>query len=144
MSAKAAARPPSHGVYLHAGRGGKPAVSVTKADSRGRKRPGRRLTTLTGLERDIAYPYLAAILRNEEEINLAGKTGEFHLIDETTAVHLQLAMMAVRETRDTAQAQYLAKVVAEMHNAEARWWYAHYRDRHRPKNIIGAIALVWG
>ena len=144
MSPKAAARPPSHGVYLHPGRGGKLAVSVTRADSRGRKRPGRRLTTLTGLERDIAYPHLAAILRNEEEINLAGKTGEFHPIDETTAVHLQLAMMAVRETRDTAQAQYLAKVVADMHNAEARWWYAHYRDRNRPKNIIGAIALVWG
>ena len=92
-----------------------------------------RLTTPTGLEGDIAYPHFAAILRNEEGINLARKTGEFQPIDETTVVHLQLAITAVRETHDTAYAQYLAKVVADMHNPEARWWCAHYLDHDRPK-----------
>ena len=143
MIPKAAVRPPNRGIYLHADRRGILCISVTRASTTGRHKPGRRLSTLRGLERDIAYPHLAAILRNEEDINLAGQNGEYHPIDETTASHLQLAMMAVREIDDTAQAQYLGRIVAEMHNAEARWQYAHYRDRKRPKNIIDAIALVW-
>ena len=102
------------------------------------------MTTLSGMERDIVYPYAAAILHTEEGISLSGTSDEYHPIDETTATHIQLAMMAVREANNTAQAQHLAKVIADMHNAEARWWFAHYRDRKRPKNIVQAIALVWG
>ena len=144
MSPKAAARPPSHGLYLHATRDGTACISITKANSTGQRRPGKRIATLRGAERDIVYPHAAAILHNEENIRLTGCTGEYHPIDETTATHVQLAMMAVREAKDTRQAQRLANVVADMHNAEARWWYAHYRERKRPKNIIQAIALVWG
>ena len=53
-------------------------------------------------------------------------------------------MMAIREARDTRQAQRLARIVAGMHNSEALWWSAHYRDRGRPKRIIQAIDLVFG
>ena len=143
MSQKATARPPSRGLHLHTDPQGRHCISVTKTSSRNRNKPGPRLKTLRGVERDIAYPHIAAILRNEEEINLSGDPGEYHLIDETTAVHLQLAMMAIRHTHATAEAQTLGRIVAEMHNAEAMWWYAHYRDRHRPARIVQAIALVW-
>ena len=143
MSQKAAARPPSRGLHLHTDQQGNHCISVTKTSNRNGKRPGRRLTTLRGVERDIVYPHIAAILRTEEEINLEGNLGEYHPIDETTAVHLQLAMMAVRHAATTVKAQTLGRIVAEMHNAEARWWYAHYRDRHRPARIVQAIALVW-
>ena len=141
MSPKAAARPPSHGLYLHTTRDGTACISVTKASSTGQSKPGKRMATLRGTERDTVYPHAAAILHNEENISLTGRTGEYRAIDETTATHVQLAMMAVREAKDTHQAQRLASVVANMHNAEARWWYAHYRERTRPKNIIQAIAL---
>ena len=144
MNPKAAARPPSHGLYLHTDRHGTHCISVTKGSTARENKPGRRLTTLRGTERDIVYPYVATILHKEENIRLTGQSAEYHQIDETTATHVQLAMMAVREADDTPLALHLANVVADMHNAEARWWYAHYRDRKRPKNIIGAIALVWG
>ena len=52
-------------------------------------------------------------------------------------------MLAVRNTSDTEQAQKLGKIVADMRNAEARWWYAHLRDRTRQANIVKAMALVW-
>ena len=56
---------------------------------------------------------------------------------------VRLAMLDVRNSFDTEQAQKLGKIVAYMRNAEARWWHAHLRDRNRPANIVKAMALVW-
>ncbi len=143
MSPKAAVRPPNHGLLLHTDKDGIRCISLTQASKRSRRKPGRYITTLKGLHRDIAYPHIATILRNEEDINLSGERHQYRLIDETTAAQVRLAMLAVRKTSDTEQAQKLGKIVADMHNAEARWWHAHLRDRNRPANIVKAMALVW-
>ena len=143
MSPKAAVRPPNHGLLVHTDKYGARCISLTRASKRSRRKPGRYITTLKGLHRDIAYPHIATILRNEENIDLNGEKRQYRLIDETTAAQVRLAMLAVRKTADTEQAQKLSKIVAEMHNAEARWWHAHLRDRNRPANIVKAMALVW-
>ena len=143
MSPKAAVRPPNHGLLLNTDKDGARCISLTQASKRSRHRPGRYITTLKGLHRDIAFPHIVTILRNEEDINLSGEKHQYRLIDETTAAQIRLAMLAVRKTDDTEQAQKLGKIVAEMHNAEARWWHAHLRDRNRPANIVKALALVW-
>ena len=143
MSPKAAVRPPNHGLLLHNDRHGVRCISLTQVSKRSRRKPGRYITTLKGLHRDIAYPHIATILRNEEDIDLSGEKHQYKLIDETTAAQVRLAMLAVRKTSDTDQAQKLGKIVADMHNAEARWWHAHLRDRNRPSNIVKAMALVW-
>lgn len=143
MSPKAAVRPPNHGLLLHTNKDGALCISLTRASKRSGRKPGRYITTLKGLHRDIAYPHIATILRNEENIELDTENYQYRLIDETTAAQVRLAMLAVRKTADTEQAQKLGKIVADMHNAEARWWHAHLRDRNRPTNIIKAMALVW-
>ena len=143
MSPKAAVRPPNHGLLLHTNKDGERCITLTRASRRSRRKPGRYITTLKDLHRDIAYPHIAAILRNEENIDLNGEKYQYRLIDETTAAQVRLTMLAVRQTSDTKQAQQLGKIVADMHNAEARWWYAHLRDRSRPANIVRAMALVW-
>ena len=143
MSPKAAVRPPNHGLLLHTDKDGARCISLTQASKRSRRKPGRYITTLKGLHRDIAYPHIVTILRNEENIDLNGDRHQYTLIDETTAAQVRLAMLAVRKTDDTEQAQKLGKIVADMHNAEARWWHAHLRDRNRPASIVKAMALVW-
>ena len=143
MSPKAAVRPPSHGLLLHTDKDGERCISLTHSSKHSRRRPGRYITTLKGLHRDIVYPHIVSILRNEESIELNGMKREYRLIDETTAAQVRLAMLAVRKTANTEQAQKLGRIVAEMHNAEARWWYAHLRDRNRPANIVKAMGLVW-
>jgi len=143
MSPKAAVRPPNHGLLLHTDKDGTRCISLTRASKHSRHKPGRYITTLKGLARDIAYPHIVTILRNEENIDLSSKNHQYRLIDETTAAQVRLAMLAIRKTDDTDQAQKLGKVVADMHNAEARWWHAHLRDRNRPSNIVKAMALVW-
>ena len=144
MSPKAAVRPPNHGVLLHTDKEGAPCISLTRASKRSRRKPGRYITTLKGLAREIAYPHIATILHNEEDIRLNSERHQYSLMDETTAAQVRLAMLAVRKTSDTEQAQRLGKIVADMDNAEARWWHAHLRDRNRPSNIVKAMALVWG
>ena len=143
MSPKAAVRPPNHGLLLHTNKDDKRCITLTRASSRGSRKPGRYILTLKDLQRDIVYPHIATILRNEEDMELNRERHQYRLIDETTAAQVQLAMLAVRQTADTEQAQQLGKIVADMHNAEARWWYAHLRDRNRPANIVKAMALVW-
>ena len=143
MNPKSAARPPNHGLLLHSDNTGARCISLTKASKYNKRQPGHRITTLKGLQRDIVYPHIATILRNEENIQLSDAKHQYNLIDETTAAQIRLAMLAIRKTPDTRQAQKLGRIVAQMHNAEARWWHAHLRDRHRPSNIIKAMALVW-
>lgn len=143
MSPKADVRPPNHGLLLHTDKDGVRCISLTQVSKRSRRKPGRYITTLKGLHRDIVYPHIVTILHNEENIELEGEKPQYRLIDETTAAQVRLAMLAVRKTPDTEQAQNLGKIVAGMHNAEARWWHAHLRDRNRPANIVKAMALVW-
>ena len=143
MSPKAAVRPPNHGLLLHTDKDGVRCISLTQASRRNRRKPGRYITTLKGLHRDIAYPHIATILRNEEDIYLSGENHQYRLIDETTAAQVRLAMLAIRKSSNTEKAHNLGKIVADMHNAEARWWHAHLRDRNRPANIVRAMALVW-
>ena len=143
MSPKAAVRPPNHGLLLHTDKYGERCISLTQASKRNMRKPGRYITTLKGLHRDIAYPHIVTILRNEENIDLSGENHQYRLIDETTAAQVRLAMLAIRKTSNTEKAHNLGRIVADMHNAEARWWHAHLRDRNRPANIVKAMALVW-
>ena len=64
-----------------------------------------------------------------------GWTPQCRLIDETTAAQVRLAMLAIRKTTDTEKSHNLGKIVVDMHNAEARWWHTHLRDRNRKESI---------
>ena len=97
MSPKAAVRPPSHGLLLHTDKEGARCITLTRASKRSRRKPGRYITTLKGLHRDIAYPHIVAILRKEENIDLSGEKHQYRLMDETTAAQVRLAMLAVRK-----------------------------------------------
>ena len=89
MSPKAAVRPPNHGLLLHTDKNGTRCITLTRASKRSSRKPGRYVTTIRGLHRDIAYPHIATILRNEENTDLNGERHQYSLIDETTAAQVQ-------------------------------------------------------
>ena len=59
------------------------------------------------------------------------------------AHQMLLAMHAVKDAKDARQAGALAAAVARMHNCEAGWWYALHTNRHRPRKVLQALALLY-
>ena len=139
--------PLTHAVYLDQTGSGVPRVSVTLA-RRGRRGGGRRLKSLTGRNRDLAYRHLSATLWNYR-----GKTlrtidddllpGEYHEISEACAVQMMLLMEAVKASPDRESASRIAAAVADMHNTESSWWYACHRNRNRPRKVLSAMRLMY-
>lgn len=136
--------PRPHGVYSDRDRHGNPRISVTQP--RKGRRGGKRLRTLTGHLRNIAYPYLSGILYDHIGKHFAfdakSLANEYHTISEEGAIQMLLLMEAVRTEPQYDKAKSLAEAVAAMNHCEAAWWYAHHCNRSCPRRVIQALALV--
>ena len=129
--------PETHAIYLDQNTKGEPRISVTQG-RKGRRGGGKRIRSLTGLKRDIAYAHLSTVLWNHygKRLQTVGSDlppGEYHPINEVAATQMLLLMDAVRDEPNTEKAQKLAAAIAEMHNCEASWWWACHQNRHRPR-----------
>ena len=138
--------PRPHGVYSDRDRNGNPRIAVT-LPRKGRS-GGRRLRTLTGHLRNIAYPYLSSILYDHTGRRFAFDAqplpSEYHTISEEGAIQMLLLMDAVRSEPQYERAKSLAEAIAAMNHCEAAWWYAHHCNRSRPRRVIEALALMHG
>ena len=138
--------PRPHGVYSDRDRHGNPRIAVT-LPRKGRG-SGRRLRTLTGHLRNIAYPYLSSILYDHTGKRFAfdakALPSEYHIISEDAAIQMLLLMDAVRSEPKYDKAISLAEAIAGMNHCEAAWWYAHHCNRSRPRQVLQALALMHG
>ena len=136
--------PRPHGVYSDRDRRGNPRISVTLP--RKGKGGGKRLRTLTGHLRNIAYPYLSRILYDHTgrhfSFDANGLSSEYHTVSEAAAIQMMLLMDAVRSEPKYRKAVSLAEAIAGMNHCEAAWWYAHHCNRSRPRRVIHALALM--
>ena len=137
----------THAIYLDHDHVGNRRVSITLA-RRGRRGGGKRIKSLTGRDRDVAYLHLSTILWNhhEKQLKTADQDlpqGEYHSISEVAATQMLLLMDAVQEEPKTERAQRLAAAIADMHNCESSWWWACHQNRSRPRKVIQALALMY-
>ena len=137
----------SHALYLDQTPTGRPRISVTQA-RRGRRGGGRRLSSLAGSYRDLAYPPLSTILWNYHGRRLRTAAedlppGEYHPVSEAAAIQMLLLMDAVKAEPNPAKAQRLAAAIADMHSCESAWWWACHRNRSRPRQVLQALALMY-
>ena len=126
---------------------GNSRVSITLA-RQGRNGGGKKIRSLTGTDRDVAYPHLSTILWNHhgswlETSALDIPPGEYHPISEVAATQMLLLMDVVKEEPKTDRAQKLCAAIADMHNCEASWWWACHQNRSRPRKVIQALALMY-
>ena len=137
--------PRPHGVYSNRDSHGNPRIAVT-LPRKGRKGGGKRLRTLTGNLRNIAYPYLSSILYDHTGKRFAFEAdslfSEYHTISEECAIQMLLLMDAVRSEPQYNRAKALAEAIAAMNHCEASWWYAHHCNRSRPRRVMRALALM--
>lgn len=138
--------PRPHALYADRDRYGNPRIAITLP--RKGQRGGRRLKTLTGHLRNIAYPYLSQILFDHTghrlDFESSSLRSEYHPISEDTAVQMLLLMEAVRSEPEYTKARSLAEAIAAMNHCEAAWWFAHHRNRCRPRRVIQALELMHG
>lgn len=136
--------PRPHGVYSDRDRNGNSRISVT-LPRRGRK-GGKRLRTLTGNLRNIAYPYLSSIFYDHTGRHFSFDANrlvdEYHTISENAAIQMLLLMDAVRWEPNYKEAVSLAEAIARMNHCEAAWWYAHHCNRGRPRQVMQALGLM--
>ena len=137
----------THAIYLDQTITGEPRISVTWARRRTRG-AGKRIRSLAGIKRDIAYSHLSTILWNHygKRLETVGEDlppGEYHPVSEVVATQMLLLMDAVRDEPNTDKAQKLASAISNMHNCEATWWWACHQNRHRPRKVIQALALMY-
>ena len=138
--------PTTRGVYLCRDKTGAPQISVTAARKR-KRGGGRRLKTLKGQDRNIAYPYLSAILHYHTGKRFAfdadGLRDEYHPISEDMAIQMMLLMEAVKSEPNYARARDLAQAIAAMTTCEAAWWRAQHNLKQRPRRVMRALALMY-
>ena len=134
--------PRPHGIYSDWDFHGNPRIAVTR--QRKGKRGGLGLKVLTGTARNIAFPFLSAILHESIGQHLSndadGMLCEYHAISESTAIHMMLLMEAIRSEPNYVKSIALAEAVVCMNDCEANWWYAHHR--YRPRKVMKAMALM--
>ena len=140
--------PETHAIYLDKANTGAPRIAVTQA-RKGKRGGGKRLYTLTGADRDVAYPALSDILHAHNGRRLRTiaddlPPGEYHAVNEYCANQMLLAMHAVKDSRTARQGGTLAAAIARMHDCEAGWWYALHTNRHRPRKVMQALELIYG
>ena len=137
----------THAIYLDHTITGEQQVSVTWA-RKGARSGGKRIRSLTGIKRDIAYSHLSTILWNHygkrlETVKSDLPPGEYHPVNEVVATQMLLLIDAVKHESNTEKAQKLASAISNMHNCEASWWWACHQNRHRPRRVIQALALMY-
>ena len=140
------AGPRPHGVYSDRDRHGNPRIAVTL--SRKGRGGGKRLRTLIGHARNVAYPYLSNVLYDHTGRRFAfdaeSLPSEYHTISEEAAIQMLLLMDAVRSEPKYDRAKSLAEAIAGMNHCEAAWWYAHHCNLSRPRRVLQALALMHG
>jgi hypothetical protein len=103
---------------------------------------------LTGHLRNLAYPYLSSIFFDHTGRRFAfdaeSLPSEYHTISEEAAIQMILLMEAVSSEPRYDRANSLAEAIAGMNHCEAAWWYAHHRNRSRPRKVMQALALMHG
>ena len=109
---------------------------------------GRRLKTLSGANRDVAYRHLSTILWNYRRKTLRTVAedlppGECHLVSEACAIQMMLLMEAVKAAPNRERASRIAAAVADMHSCESAWRYARHRNRSRPRKVLHALRLMY-
>ena len=137
----------THAIYLDRDPVGNSRISITLA-RRGRRGAGKRIKSITGRDRDAAFPHLCTILWNHQGKRLETEVldlppGEYHPISEVAATQMLLLMDAVKGEPKTERAQKLAAAIADMHNCEASWWWACHQNRSRPRKVIQALELMY-
>ena len=137
----------THAIYMDHDQVGNSRISITLA-RRGRRGAGKRIKSITGRDRDVAFPHLSTILWNHQGKRLETEAmdlppGEYHPISEVAATQMLLLMDAVREEPKTEHAQRLGAAIADMHNCEASWWWACHQNRSRPRKVIQALSLMY-
>ena len=137
----------THAIYLDQTLAGEPRLAVTWA-RRGAKGAGKRIRSLVGINRDIAYSHLSTILWNHygkrsETVENDLPPGEYHAVTEVVATQMLLLMDAVKNEPSTEKAQKLASAISNMHNCEASWWWACHQNRNRPRKVIQALSLMY-
>ena len=107
---------------------------------------GKRLPTLTRHARNVAYPYLSTILYDHTgrcfAFDAESLSSEYHTISEEAAIQMLLLLDAVRSEPRYDRAKSLAEAIAAMNHWEVAWWYAHHRNRGRPRRVMQALALM--
>ena len=91
----------THAIYLDRDPVGNSRISITLA-RRGRRGAGKRIKSITGRDRDVAFPHLSTILWNHHGKRLETEAmdlppGEYHPISEVAATQMLLLMDAVKE-----------------------------------------------
>ena len=137
----------THAIYLDQTFTGVPRISVTLARN-GKRGGGRRVKTLVGPDRDVAYRHISAILWNYRRKTLRTveddlPPGEYHPITEACAIQTVLLMEAVKAALNRESASRIAAAVANMHNVESAWWYACHKNRSRPRKVLKAMNLMY-
>lgn len=137
--------PRPHAVYSDRDGRGNPRIAIT-LPRKGRKGGGKRIRTLTGTLRNVAYPYLSSILYDHAGRRFAFDAdclpSEYHAVSEECAIQMLLLMDAVRSEPRYDRAKALAEAIAAMNHCEAAWWYAHHCNRSRPRRVMQALALM--
>ena len=90
----------THAIYLDRDPVGNSRISITLA-RRGRRGAGKRIKSITGRDRDVAFPHLSTILWNHQGKRLETEAmdlppGEYHPISEVAATQMLLLMDAVK------------------------------------------------
>lgn len=138
--------PRDHGLLLdHAPRGNR-RLSVTLAGKSPRKN-GRRLQWVSGARYNRCFQHVSTILWNHhgrrlQPLEPAGR--QYHSITAEAAAQIRLLLDALARTEGPGQAQRLGRAIAGLHPCESSWWYAHHRNRHRPRRVLAALELMYG
>ena len=137
----------THAIYLDRDPVGNARIFITLA-RKGRRGAGKRIKSITGRDRDVAFPHLSTILWNHQGKRLGTEamdlpSGEYHPISEVAATQMLLLMDAVKGRAEHGAAQRLAAAIADMHNCEASWWWACHQNRSRPRKVIQALSLMY-
>ena len=145
--------PRPHGVLSFRDKHGAPAIAIT-AERKGKSGGGRRIRTLSGQARNIAYPYLSNILYDNTgrrfEFDAGAMREEYHAVSEPVAIQMLLLMAAVRRETQYKRACAMAHAIAGMNTCEAAWWNAKYNLKpgehaktRRPSRVMQALALMY-
>ena len=137
--------PKDYGLLLDHDRQGNRRLSITLA-GKSPRRNGRRLQYATGPLYQRAFQHISTILWQHHGQRLrppeiAGR--QYHPLTEDAAIQIRLLLDAVANAKDAAQGERLARAIANMHPCESSWWYACHRNRHRPRRVLAALALMY-
>lgn len=137
--------PKDHGLLVDHDPSGNRRISVTLA-GRSPKKNGRRLQSATGQVYNRSFQHASTILWHRHGARLQPQENapkQYYPISVETAIQIRLLLDAVARTERNEKAESLARSIADMHPCESGWWYAHAKNRHRPRRVLDALTLMY-